>query len=116
MALLPFSFLIDDSLPENDGKGTKVDDQSSRQPETKGDPAAIAPLDAMTHRLQQRSMPAQHMGAAARRVLSTLLQWAATTDTLSGRSTHGRHVLLRWSLSVLAYAYVSFDCGLSQHS
>jgi hypothetical protein len=96
MALLPFSFLLDDRPSENIGKRVEDDDQNRGQRETKGDPAAL--LDGMSHRLQQRSMPSQHMGTGARRVLSTLLQWAATTDMLSGRSTHGVQVSIRWFL------------------
>ena len=97
MELLPFSFLLDDHSAD--------DDKSEGQPQPTAHAMANpngqqngqcgdgAPLGAITHRLQQRNMPAQHMGAGGRRVLSTLLQWAATTDTVSGRSTHGVHAL-----------------------
>lgn len=86
MELLPFSFFLNDGQSTEDAKVLNDDSPGCGQQQTTADPAG--PND-MSRRLHQRSMPAHHMGSGARRVLSTLLQWAATTDTVTGRSTHG---------------------------
>lgn len=85
MELLPFSFVpspADDAGTQQGqrgegGEAAEAAQQSSKEPESSDGTAAAA------------AMPVRHMGAGARRVLATLLQWAATTDTASGRSTHG---------------------------
>ena len=48
-------------------------------------------------------LPSQHMGGGARRTLTTLLQWAGTTDVTSGKSTHVEHQVFDVALSQAAF-------------
>lgn len=111
MELLPFSFLLDDpSADEDQSEKHPQPEMANANGEQKAEVGDGAPLDAMTRRLQQRSMPAQHMGAGGRRILSTLLQWAATTDAVSGRSTHGEHALYdRQHSNIMIHSHCSFS-------
>ena len=49
------------------------------------------------------ALPTQHMGAGAKRILATLLQWGATTDPRSGRSSHTAHAVFDVVLSQPAF-------------